>query len=119
MSWISKLAGCGGGAESPATAAAAKATSAALKVVQVADGLTSPWGMAFNEGLRYPGWNGNLFVGSLAGQTLWRLTLDGQRITAREALLTRSIGRIRHVVQNADGWLFLLTDDGHIYRLDV
>jgi len=34
-------------------------------------------------------------------------------------LLTNAIGRIRHVVQNADGYLFLLTDDGHIYRLEA
>jgi glucose/arabinose dehydrogenase len=80
---------------------------------------TAPSGMAFYTGTRYPGWAGSLFVGSLAGETLWRLSLSGNQVTAKEALLTNEIGRIRHVVQGPDGWLYLLTDDGHIYRLET
>lgn len=78
---------------------------------------TAPSGMAFNTGTHYPGWEGNLFVGSLAGQTLWRLTVDNNHVLSREALYTNQIGRIRHVAQSPDGWLYLLTDDGHIYKI--
>ncbi|MGC4062673.1 MAG: PQQ-dependent sugar dehydrogenase [Aquabacterium sp.] len=80
---------------------------------------TAPSGMTFYTGTRYPGWAGNLFVGSLAGESLWRLTLNGNHVTDKEALLTNTIGRIRHVVQGPDGWLYLLTDDGFIYRLET
>lgn len=79
----------------------------------------APSGMAFNTGGRYPGWEGNLFVGSLAGEALWRLTLDGNAVTSREALFSGELGRIRDVRQGPDGWLYLLTDSdqGTILRL--
>lgn len=81
---------------------------------------TAPCGMAFNTGSRYPGWEGHLFVGALAGQTLWHLTVVGNQITAREALFTNVLGRIRHVVQGPDGWLYVLTDgaSASIYRIE-
>lgn len=81
---------------------------------------TAPSGMAFNTGTRYPGWEGNLFVGSLAGQTLWRLTVDNEHVLAREALLSKVIGRIRDVVLGPDGWLYVMTDgdDARIYRIE-
>lgn len=83
---------------------------------------TAPAGMAFNAGSRYPGWEGHLFVGALAGQTLWHLTVkDNTQITKREALLTNVLGRIRHVIQGPDGWLYVLTDgdNASLYRLEV
>lgn len=80
----------------------------------------APSGMAFNASERYPGWQGNLFVGSLAGEALWRLTLDGTTVTSREALFSGELGRIRDVRQGPDGWLYLLTDSdqGSILRLE-
>lgn len=76
--------------------------------------------MAFNAGTRYPGWEGNLFVGSLAGQTLWRLVVDKEHVLAREALLSNAIGRIRDVVLGPDGWLYVMTDgdNARIYRIE-
>jgi len=80
----------------------------------------APSGMDFYTGARFPAWQGNLFVGSLAGGALWRLTLRGNTVTAREALFKRELGRIRHVRQGPDGALYLLTgeDDGRLLRLE-
>jgi aldose sugar dehydrogenase len=73
---------------------------------------TAPSGMAFYTGDRLPEWRGSLFVGALAGRSLWRLSLDGNAVTARERLLAERGERIRDVRQGPDGALWLLTDDG-------
>ncbi len=80
----------------------------------------APSGMAFYTGAVYPGWAGSLFVGALAGQTLARLSLDGDAVIDEERLLTNQVGRIRDVRQGPDDKLYLLTDeaDGRLIRLD-
>lgn len=80
----------------------------------------APSGMAFYTGSRFPRWQGNLFVGALAGQTLVRLTLEGERVLREERLFNSSLGRIRDVRQGPDGLLYLLTDaqDGQLIRLE-
>jgi glucose/arabinose dehydrogenase len=79
----------------------------------------APSGMAFYTGERFPEWKGNLFIGALGGQALWRLTLEGDKVTAREALFADLRERIRDVRQGPDGWIYLLTDssNGRILRL--
>ena len=76
--------------------------------------------MAFLTSDRYPGWRGNLFVGSLKFRMLARLELDGARVLREERLLTDFSERIRDVRQGPDGLLYLLTDadDGQLVRLD-
>lgn len=80
----------------------------------------APSGMAFLSAGRYPAWQGDLFVGALRGQALWRLKLDGERVVAREALFASEGHRIRDVRQGPDGRLYLLTDeaDGRILRTE-
>jgi glucose/arabinose dehydrogenase len=80
----------------------------------------APSGMAFVTSERYPGWKGNLMLGTLRAQVLIRLTLDGRKVTAEERLLPNFGQRIRDVRQGPDGWLYLLTDgnDGQIVRLE-
>lgn len=80
----------------------------------------APSGMAFYTGDRFPGWRGNLLVGSLKFKQLVRLELDGERVVREERLLGKELGeRIRTVVQGPDGLVYLLTDqpDGRILRL--
>ncbi len=79
----------------------------------------APSGLAFLTSDRYPGWNGNLFVGTLRGEMLLRLELDGTRVLKEETLLTGLKSRIRDVRQGPDGWLYVLTDsaDGQLLRL--
>lgn len=79
----------------------------------------APSGLAFYTGAMFPEWRGSLFVGALAGAALWRLTLDGDRVVAREALYGTLGERIRDVRQGPDGALWLLTDSpqGRILRI--
>ncbi len=73
----------------------------------------APSGLAFYTGSRFPEWRGQLFMGALAGQALWRVELNGNTVVTREALLTELRERIRDVRQGPDGWLYLLTDSGN------
>ena len=78
----------------------------------------APSGMTFYTGDRFPGWEGNLFVGGMqTGQMpgtghLERIVLnaDGEEL-GREWLLTEFKQRIRDVRQGPDGLLYVLTDD--------
>jgi glucose/arabinose dehydrogenase len=80
----------------------------------------APSGLAFLTSERYPGWQGSLFMGTLRGQALLRLSLDGDRVSGEERLLADLGERIRDVRQGPDGWLYVLTDsrNGRILRLE-
>ena len=79
----------------------------------------APAGIAFYSGTRFPAWQGNLFVSALAGKSLVRLVLNGERVVAEQRLLTELNVRIRGVAENPDGALYVLTDGnaGKILRL--
>ncbi|SDN97396.1 Glucose/arabinose dehydrogenase, beta-propeller fold [Rhodoferax sp. OV413] len=77
----------------------------------------APAGLLFYTGSLIPQWKGNLFSGSLAGQTLWRMTVSNNAVLSREALLSDLKERIRDVVQAPDGAIVLLTDSGKLLRL--
>lgn len=78
----------------------------------------APSGMQFYSGKRYPGWNGNLFIGSLNRMRLNRIVLDGLEVTAEEQLLTDWKERIRDIAQGPDGRLYLATGSGRIVRIE-
>lgn len=73
----------------------------------------APAGMTFYSGTVVPQWQGNLFVTALAGTALWRLTLQGNTVTAQERLLASRGERMRDVKQGPDGALYVLTDEGN------
>jgi aldose sugar dehydrogenase len=77
-------------------------------------------GMVFYTADRLPGWKGNLFVGALAGTSLIRLELEGDRIVHEERLLGDRGERIRDVRQGPDDLLYLLTDavNGKLLRIE-
>jgi len=79
----------------------------------------APSGMAFTPDSVIPGWRNSLFVGALAGETLVRLELDGEKIAKEERLLQPLRERIRDVRQGPDGALWLATDNsaGRILRI--
>jgi glucose/arabinose dehydrogenase len=79
----------------------------------------APSGMTFYTGRLFPAWRGDLFVAALAGKHLVRLTLDGERVTGEERLLTQLDTRVRDVREGLDGALYVLTDrdGGRILRL--
>jgi glucose/arabinose dehydrogenase len=64
--------------------------------------------MMFYTGNLFPDWNGNLFVGALAGQHLVRLVLNGDRVASEEKLLIDLKQRIRDVRQGPDGGIYVL-----------
>jgi glucose/arabinose dehydrogenase len=67
----------------------------------------APSGMAFYTGASFPQWQGNLFIGAMAGRALVRLELDGERVVSEERLLTDLGQRIREVRNGPDGALYL------------
>jgi glucose/arabinose dehydrogenase len=79
----------------------------------------APSGMAFVSGSRFPQWQGNLLVGALRGQTLVRLTLEGEKVLGEERLL-QGRSRLRDVRMGPDGFIYLLTDEaqGTLLRLE-
>ncbi len=81
----------------------------------------APSGMAFYTHERIRPWNGQLFVGALAGMHVARLELDGESVRHEERLLTGLRERIRDVRAGPDGYLYLLTDsqNGRILRVDL
>lgn len=80
----------------------------------------APSGMLFYTGDVFPQWRNNLFIASLVQAKLLRVIIDGDRVVGQEDLLRGVVGRIRHVVQGPDGYLYLLTDapDGGIFRVE-
>jgi glucose/arabinose dehydrogenase len=74
----------------------------------------APSGMTFYTGDLFPEWQGNLFVGAMAGQHLVRLVLDGERVVAEEQLLEEIESRIREVRQGPDGALYVLATNSLI-----
>jgi glucose/arabinose dehydrogenase len=79
----------------------------------------APSGMAFYDAEEIAEWQGDLFVGALAGARLMRLELDGDLVTGEEELLVELGRRIRDVEVGPDGALYVLTDqsDGEILRI--
>jgi glucose/arabinose dehydrogenase len=79
----------------------------------------APSGMMFYSGTMFPEWQGNLFVGALAGTALWRLTVDSSSVTGREELLPADINvRIRDVAQGPDGGIYFIEEtNGRIVRI--
>ena len=85
------------------------------------DPVIAPSGMTFYTGSLFPAWKGSLFIGGHQTNDLTRLSLDGEKITGEERLLTDlpKRARVRDVRQGPDGALYLLTDNtqGRILKL--
>ncbi|WP_366657932.1 PQQ-dependent sugar dehydrogenase [Fodinicurvata sp. EGI_FJ10296] len=80
----------------------------------------APSGMAFYTGDVFPVWQGDIFVGALAGQHLARVSFDGTQEVGEEQMMTDFGWRIRAVTQGPDGHLYLLVDaaDAPMVRLE-
>lgn len=83
------------------------------------DPVIAPSGAEFYEGDAFPAWRGNLFIGALKEKRLVRLTIDGERVTGEEHLLTDRGQRIRDVREGPDGALYIVTDqeNGELWRI--
>jgi glucose/arabinose dehydrogenase len=73
----------------------------------------APSGASFYRGQRLPQFANNLFVATLRGTALLRLTVDNasRRVTGEERLLEGTFGRLRDVVSGPDGNLYFCTNN--------
>lgn len=76
----------------------------------------APSGMTFVIGDIYPDLKGKIIVGSLKFAYLVALELDGDKILSQEILFP-GIGRVRNVVQGADGYIYVSTDGAGIFKI--
>ncbi|PHS25964.1 MAG: hypothetical protein COA84_06850 [Robiginitomaculum sp.] len=81
----------------------------------------APSGMAFYTGDQFPGWQGDVFAGALAGQHLRRVKFRGTKVLAQEKLLESLEARIRDVRNGPDGTLYVLTNgsEGQLIKLQA
>ncbi|MCF7561036.1 PQQ-dependent sugar dehydrogenase [Sabulilitoribacter multivorans] len=76
----------------------------------------APSGMDFVSSDIYPDWKGNVLVGSLKFEYLERLVLKNNKVVKREKLL-EGIGRVRHVVQAPDGYIYVAVEGKGIFKI--
>lgn len=77
----------------------------------------APAGMIFYTGSGFPKWQGDIFMGALAGKALWRIKLAGDTVVEREKMFSTLGDRIRDVEQGPDGYIYLLTDSGKLIQV--
>jgi len=65
---------------------------------------------AFYQGDRFSNWRNNVLIGSLKGNTLYRLVFDGTQLLHREVLL-EDLARIRDIEVGFDGLVYLLLEN--------
>jgi len=84
------------------------------------DPVIAPSGATFYSGTAFPGWRGDLLVGSLRPGALVRLRIANGRVTQEERYLDELGERIRDVREGPDGALYLLTDSsrGRLLRVE-
>ncbi len=83
------------------------------------DPVISPSSLLIYSGRLFTEWKGNFLIGALSRECLVRLVLRDDRVIGEERLLTDRDERIREVVEDRDGALWLLTDehDGKLLKL--
>ena len=77
-------------------------------------------GMAFYTGDKFAAWKGQVFLGALAGQGVWRVGINERGLMGRELLFHSLRLRVRDVRQGPDGFLYLVIDanPGGIIRIE-
>ena len=79
----------------------------------------APSGLAVYRGNQFPEFDGDLFVGALAGRALHRIDMENGSVIGEEILLKALRSRIREVRVGPDGFIYLTTDSpsGSVLRL--
>jgi aldose sugar dehydrogenase len=69
-------------------------------------------GSEFNE------WNGDALIASLKDESLRKIKFEGSKLINEEIIFKDKIGRIRDIkIQKKTGEIYLLTDDGSLWRM--
>ncbi len=66
-------------------------------------------GLLIYTGAAFPEWQGDFFVGGLAGQQIAHLDMNGREVVSEETLLSGE-GRVRHLVEDAEGRIYVAFD---------
>ena len=78
----------------------------------------APGSLLLYSGRAFPEWQGDLLAGALKLRHLNRVSLDADGNPAGEERLLQDLNeRIRALAESPEGWLYLSTDSGRIYRL--
>lgn len=81
------------------------------------DPVIAPSGMVFYAGDKFPGWQGDAFIGGMKDKVLVRLKIEGDRVVGEEHLLADRGQRIRDVREGPDGYVYVVTDGGELWRI--
>ena len=74
--------------------------------------------MVIYKGDEFYEWNGDALITSLKDQSLRRIKFKDNKFISEEIIFKGVIGRIRDIeIQKSTGKIFLLTDQGSIWRL--
>jgi glucose/arabinose dehydrogenase len=65
----------------------------------------------FYRGSAFPELKGNFLFGTLKGEAIIRLVLNGRRIVSQDKLLEKQYGRIREIAEAADGTIYFSTSN--------
>jgi glucose/arabinose dehydrogenase len=76
----------------------------------------APSGMAFITSDIYPGWKGNLLVGSLKFQYVDKVILEDGKVVKEERLLD-GLGRVRSINQGPDGYIYVGIENKGIVKI--
>ena len=77
----------------------------------------APSDLVIYEGELFPSWKGNFLIGAMAGLHLNRLVLRDGEVVEEERLVQRLLGRIRSIAVDEQGFVFLGSDNGEVWRL--
>jgi glucose/arabinose dehydrogenase len=80
------------------------------------DPVLSPSGICFYRGSAIPEWKDNLFLAGLTSEHLDRVIIRNNKVVGEERLLEDKHQRMRDVAY-LDNMLFVISDDGDIYRI--
>lgn len=76
----------------------------------------APCGMTAVTSSKYPGWNGDLLVGSLKFNHIQHVVVEGTKVKERKIILDK-IGRVRDIRQAPDGFIYVVVEGGKIIRI--
>ncbi len=71
----------------------------------------APASGVFYRGDLFPALKGNFLFGTLKGEAIMRLVMDGRRIVSQDKLFLKEYGRIREVAEAPDGSIYFSTSN--------
>lgn len=71
----------------------------------------APASAMFYRGNMFPLFQGDFFFGTLRGESIIRIRLNGRRVVSQERLFEGSYGRIREVAESPDGAIYFSTSN--------